>query len=205
MAGEEQTRAESVLDPFVKTFQTYRRRLGEVTSLENVQARVADAQRTFAQECADVVVPAEIKKQAAEAFQAYGRATREATSAEDLQKRGAEAFAAVNKSYKEQVTPALVRERAAHANTGYARNVQQALAPEEFQKQVDGAFRDYVDALKAAWAGVDAERIDPQTLAAALQIVGAGVSLRAASLVAARQRWAAASSVTAMAAATAAR
>src|SRR5262245_5942344 len=78
MAGEEHTRPESVLDPFAKTFHTYWRRLGEVTSLENVNARVTDAQRTFAQECAEVVVPAEIKKQAAEAFQAYVRATREA-------------------------------------------------------------------------------------------------------------------------------
>jgi hypothetical protein len=205
MAGEEHTRPESALDPFVKMVQTYWRRLSEVTSLETVQARIADAQRTFAQECAEVAVPAEVKKQAAEAYQAYGRATREATSAEDLQKRAAEAFATVNQSYKEQVTPALVRDRAARASTGYARNVQQALAPEEFQQQVDGAFREYVDALKAAWAGVDAEHLDPQTLAAALQIMGAGVSLRTASLLAARQRWAIASNVTAMASATAAR
>lgn len=83
----------------------------------------------------------------------------------------------------------------------YARGLHEALAPEQFQEQVDGAYREYVNAVKEAWAKVEPERLDLATLAAIAQASAAAGWLRAASAAAARQRWLAAAGLTAAAAA----
>jgi hypothetical protein len=195
--------AQSVLDPFVQAYNTYRQALDRVMSGRELHQRLSETQRGAVQSWSEAFVPRDVQQQGADAYRNYVRAITDATSLQDLQRRAADAFAGYQQMLQDHVTPQRVQERVMKVYSDYARGLYEALAPEQFQEQVDAAYREYVNALKEAWAKVDPEHLDLPTLGAIAHASAAAGWLRAASAGTARQRWLAAAGVTAVAAAAA--
>jgi hypothetical protein len=189
------------LEPFIEAFNAYRQALERLASSPELPQRLAEAQRNAVQSWNEAFVPRELQQQATDMYRDFAQAAVEAKSLEDLQHRAGDAYTAYQDLLKDQVSPQLIQDRVTRVYSDYARKLKEVLAPEQAQEEIDTAYREYLAALKAAWAKVDPESLNLQTLNALLQTVMAAGWMRATSLAGARQRWAAAASVTAATAA----
>ena len=112
----------------------------------------------------------EVSERLAEAHRNYVRALREAWRPEEAQKR-------VETAYLDYVR-ALVDAQSSHdvfksaeAHLNYLRALRDAWLPPESQQHFEEAYRAYLRAVQEVWGQVDANSLNPSTLAAMGQSV----------------------------------
>ncbi len=71
---------------------------------------------------------------------------------------------------------------AVNAYHEYVRNVLEASQGGDVCKLYEDAYREYVRAVQAAWAGIDADSLDPASLGMVVETVRAGVALAQSSV-----------------------
>lgn len=141
---------------FTDAYRAYARALQE--AWEEAQSRCREAHRTLYSE----MLQSQLDAQRAweEACRRYSRTVQE-TRSEGQESHGADAA----RDYLDQVRGAqdLARERWESAQQAWRDASRQA--HEDFRKRCESAYRDYLRAVQAAWAGADPERLDPASLA----------------------------------------
>lgn len=104
----------------------------------------------------------ELLKPFVEAHREFLEATQAAWTAEDYQKRSTDAFLDYVRALQEAAGDPF---KSYEAYFRYARAQHEALVPDEARQRFDDAFKDYVRKVKDAWANLNADALDPTSLA----------------------------------------
>jgi hypothetical protein len=112
---------------------------------------------------------ASVRQQFSEAFEAYMQTLQKAGVPWEAQRRIEQTYEEYTQAIQQAWAPQEIRDRAEETYREYLEALAEGLEPELVQKQFVEAYAAYVRALQAAWAGLDAEAMDPISLGAVAQ------------------------------------